>query len=288
MAGVEPRRCLVEVDNEKFGLTDLYHQGMDEKKHCVVAVEIKTYGLWLGDRQDLLGGHGDRDLWHGLGGALLPHGGGDQDLWGGALSKPTAGKRTRPMGRLSTRRSTTATWRWRRRPRTLVVKTLRLGNGQDPIGRDQDRRHGPCGALLPHGGGEQQDLWGGALSKPTTGKRTRPYRDQGLRHGLCGALLPHGCGDQDLWSGAFSSKPAAGKWTRPTERLSRSRLKAWTVRGTTTTWQWRPLLPEEVDRANRTRFDTEHGDHDLWHGLGGALLLPHSGGDQDLLLEGGS
>ena len=87
MAGVEPRRCLVEVDNEKFGLTDLYHQGMDEKKHCVVAVEIKTYGLWLGDRQDLLGGHGDRDLWHGLGGALLPHGGGDGDL-GPLWSKP--------------------------------------------------------------------------------------------------------------------------------------------------------------------------------------------------------
>ena len=37
-------------------------------------------------------------------------------------------------------------------------QNLRLGNGQDPIGRDQDLRHGPCGALLPHGGGEQQDL----------------------------------------------------------------------------------------------------------------------------------
>ena len=86
-----------------------------------MVVETKTYEAE--PCQNLRLGNG-QDLWGGyrLGGALLPHGGGDG------------------------------------RPRTLVVKTLQLGNGQDPIGRDQDRRHGPCGALLPHGGGEQQDL----------------------------------------------------------------------------------------------------------------------------------
>ena len=104
MAGVEPRRCLVEVDNEKFGLTDLYHQGMDEKKHCVVAMEIETYGMDWGEHyyhmvvetktyeaepcQNLRLGNG-QDLWGGyrLGGALLPHGGGDGDL-GPLWSKP--------------------------------------------------------------------------------------------------------------------------------------------------------------------------------------------------------
>ena len=49
MAGVEPRRCLVDADNEKFGLTDLYSQGMDEKKHNLMAAEVKTYGMGFGE-----------------------------------------------------------------------------------------------------------------------------------------------------------------------------------------------------------------------------------------------
>ena len=39
----------MDADNEKFGLTDLYFQGMDEKQHYLMAAEIKTYGMGFGE-----------------------------------------------------------------------------------------------------------------------------------------------------------------------------------------------------------------------------------------------